>query len=205
MKIIKEPMLNKKPAVNLPKHVEKAADKISSLNETDESLDKPSRFDSVDFENSNSTENQADKLARRKKERAENARRKAEENKKAAAQMQEELKSAKESAEAEAKAMQEKFKCLEVFRRISSGAKVPRKDEQKLMEFDHKLYELAKQLAAMKQERSKKVYDSLWEDEEEQGSLEEESSIEARDTAASSFTVQETEAVAEAPPSVDTD
>ena len=148
-------------------------DKTISPQLPEDKSQNPPRFDSADFDSMRDM-SASEKLDRRKKERAEAARQKMEENKQNAQQLQEELKQSKESADAEAKAMQEKFKCLEVFRRISSGAKVPRKDEQKLMKFDHKLYELAKQLAAMKQERNKKVYDSLWDDEEENAASEEE-------------------------------
>lgn len=68
-------------------------------------------------------------------------------------------------AETEAKMAEEMGKIMEVFRRVSSGAKVPAKDHQKLMDYDMKLYMAAKQ-AAMLAQQNKKEYDSLWEDEE---------------------------------------
>lgn len=56
-------------------------------------------------------------------------------------------------------------KILEVYRRIASGARVPAKDEQKLMEFSSELYMAAKNMALLR-ERNDKKYDSLWENEE---------------------------------------
>lgn len=68
-------------------------------------------------------------------------------------------------ADAMAKAAAEMGKIMEVYRRIASGAKVPAKDEQKLMEYDFKLYMAAKQAAQIAKQNDEE-YDSLWEDEE---------------------------------------
>ena len=73
---------------------------------------------------------------------------------------------AKQQGEAMAEQAKEISKMMEVFRRISSGAKVPPADEKKLMEFNHELYMAAK-TAAMMAEQNDDEYDSLWEDEEE--------------------------------------
>lgn len=73
--------------------------------------------------------------------------------------------SARQQGETMAKAAEDMVKIMEVYRRIASGAKVPSKDEKKLMDYDFKLYMAAKQAALMAQ--SKEEYDSLWEDEEE--------------------------------------
>lgn len=63
-------------------------------------------------------------------------------------------------------------KIMEVARRIASGAKVPAKDEQKLMEYNMELYMAAKNMAVMNASNKEK-YDSLWdEDEEDQNSEE---------------------------------
>lgn len=60
-------------------------------------------------------------------------------------------------------------KVMAVFRRIASGAKVPAKDEQKLMEYSMEMYKAAKNLATMRiMEEKRKKYDSLWDDEEEE-------------------------------------
>ena len=58
-------------------------------------------------------------------------------------------------------------KIMLVARRIMHGDKVPAKDEKKLMEFDPKLYMMAKNAAAMLEIRKRKEHKSLWEDEEE--------------------------------------
>lgn len=68
--------------------------------------------------------------------------------------------------EVRSKMAEDTAKVMEVYRRIASGAKVPAKDQQKLMDYDFKLYIAAKQAALMAQQ-SDKEYDSLWEDEEE--------------------------------------
>lgn len=73
--------------------------------------------------------------------------------------------SARQQGETMAKAAEDMVKIMEVYRRIASGAKVPSKDEKKLMDYDFKLYMAAKQ-AALMAERNKEEYDSLWEDEE---------------------------------------
>ena len=73
---------------------------------------------------------------------------------------------AKQQGEAMAEQAKEISKMMEVFRRISSGAKVPPSDEKKLMEFTHELYMAAK-TAAMMAKQNDDEYDSLWEDEEE--------------------------------------
>lgn len=60
-------------------------------------------------------------------------------------------------------------KIMAVFRRIASGAKVPAKDEQKLMEYNMEMYKAAKNIASMRiMEEKRKKYDSLWDDEEEE-------------------------------------
>lgn len=76
---------------------------------------------------------------------------------------------AKQQGEALAKQAEEISKIMEVFRRISSGAKVPPQDEKKLMEFSHELYLAAKSAALLAQ--SDEEYDSLWEDEEDSGEV----------------------------------
>lgn len=73
--------------------------------------------------------------------------------------------SARQQSSAMADAAKDLVKILEVFRRISSGAKVPSKDEKKLMDYDFKLYMVAKQ-AALMAELNDEEYDSLWDDEE---------------------------------------
>lgn len=69
-------------------------------------------------------------------------------------------------AETQAKMAEELGKIMEVYRRVASGAKVPAKDLQKLMDYDMKLYMAARQ-AAMLARQNDEEYDSLWEDEEQ--------------------------------------
>lgn len=70
----------------------------------------------------------------------------------------------RQSCENAAKAAEEIAKCMEIARRIASGGKVPAYDEQKLMEFSYEIYQMAKQMASMRQQEGKE-YDSLWDDE----------------------------------------
>lgn len=72
---------------------------------------------------------------------------------------------AKHQSEAIAKAAEDMAKIMEVYRRIASGAKVPHEDEQKLMDYDFKLYMTAKQ-AALAAQQNDEEYDSLWDEEE---------------------------------------
>lgn len=58
-------------------------------------------------------------------------------------------------------------KMMEVARRIMKGGIVPASDEKKLMEFSMELYQAAKNIGAMVQNRKKEEYDTLWGDEEE--------------------------------------
>lgn len=76
---------------------------------------------------------------------------------------------ARQQGKAVGKAYTELGKCIETARRIASGASVPAKDEQKLMEFSMEMYLAAKNAAMMKKNKSDEEYDSLWEDEENDG------------------------------------
>ena len=75
--------------------------------------------------------------------------------------------SSKQQSDAMADQAKEMSKIMLVARRIMHGDKVPPKDEKKLMEFDSKLYMMAKNTAAMLEIRKRKEHKSLWEDEEE--------------------------------------
>lgn len=75
--------------------------------------------------------------------------------------------SADQQGDAMAESAKEQSKIMEVARRIMHGDKVPAKDEKKLMEFDYKLYAMAKNAAAMlKLQKDRKEHKSLWDDEE---------------------------------------
>lgn len=74
----------------------------------------------------------------------------------------------KQQGDALQEAAMEVGKIMAVFRRIASGAIVPGKDEQKLMEYSMEMYKAAKNLATMRiMEEKRKKYDSLWKDEDE--------------------------------------
>ncbi|MCM1257366.1 MAG: hypothetical protein NC307_05895 [Roseburia sp.] len=58
-------------------------------------------------------------------------------------------------------------KIMEVARRIAKGARVPAKDEQKVMDYSMELYLASKNMAMMNTHNKKEKYDSLWDDEDE--------------------------------------
>ena len=72
---------------------------------------------------------------------------------------------ARQQSEAIAEYAETMMKILELFRRIAKGDQVPPADEKKLMEYDPKMYMLAKNMALMNQNAEKEKHDSLWEDE----------------------------------------
>lgn len=74
------------------------------------------------------------------------------------------LESTKQQTEAMAEEAQDLAKIMEVARRIAKGAKVPGKDEQKLMEYSMEMYQAAKSMAMMNEQKEK--YKSLWKDDE---------------------------------------
>lgn len=59
------------------------------------------------------------------------------------------------------------MKCLEIFRRIAKGDKVPATDERKLMEFDGKMYMMAKNMSVVHMGKEGEKWDSLWDEESE--------------------------------------
>ncbi len=70
-----------------------------------------------------------------------------------------------QQAEALEESAAEEMKCLETARRISRGDNVPAQDEQKLLEYNYKMYMMAKQSYMMAREHEDDK--SLWEEEEE--------------------------------------
>lgn len=75
----------------------------------------------------------------------------------------------RQQCDAMARKSENDAKCLEIARRMARGDKVPPKDEQKLLEFSSEMYQVAKLMAAMAKKEKPKEYDSLWEDEDENG------------------------------------
>lgn len=78
---------------------------------------------------------------------------------------------AEQQADAYADAAKDMQKIMLVARRIMHGDKVPAKDEKKLMEFDYKLYAMAKSAGAMAKLKDRKEHKSLWEDEEKKENI----------------------------------
>lgn len=77
------------------------------------------------------------------------------------------LEEGREAADAAGKAAADQRKIFEIARRISRGDKVPPRDEKKLMEYDFKLYQMAKMSAMLNEKKKHKEHKSLFEDEEE--------------------------------------
>ena len=77
------------------------------------------------------------------------------------------MESAKQQGEAMEDYVADMGKIMEVARRLMKGAIVPPTDEKKLMEYSMELYQAAKNIGAMEQQKKKEEYDSLWKDEEE--------------------------------------
>ena len=79
------------------------------------------------------------------------------------------MESAKQAGEAMEKSAADMGKVIMVFRRLANGDIVPQTDEKKLMEYEYKMYQVAKnmQMMAQQAEKERKKHKSLWEDEEE--------------------------------------
>lgn len=73
---------------------------------------------------------------------------------------------AQQQGETLSEAAKDVSKCLEIARRIAAGGKVPAEDVKKLMEYNSQLYMQAMNAAAMNKHKSNKVYESLWEKED---------------------------------------
>ena len=71
----------------------------------------------------------------------------------------------KQQGDAMEEEMKNLGKIMIVFRRLAKGDIVPLTDEKKLMEYDDKMYQMAKNMQAMAQQLDKE-HESLWEDEE---------------------------------------
>lgn len=83
--------------------------------------------------------------------------------------LQEQMESAKEAAEGTGEGFEDMAKALEIARRLMHGDRVPGADEKFLMDFNKDMYMQAKSMQLMAQNEDSKDYDSLLEDEEEDG------------------------------------
>lgn len=73
----------------------------------------------------------------------------------------------RQQSDAMAEKIEEEAKCMEIMRRIAHGDKVPPYDEQKLLNFNAEMYQMAKNLALLAENEKREEHDSLWEDEDE--------------------------------------
>ena len=79
---------------------------------------------------------------------------------------------AKQQGEAMEESVEDLGKIMEVARRLMDGDIVPPTDEKKLMEYSMELYQASKNIGALMKQKESKEYDSLWEEEEETGEVE---------------------------------
>lgn len=91
---------------------------------------------------------------------------------------QEELEKMAENADAQAEGIKDMGKMIEIARRICKGDHVPPKDEQKLMEYNFKMYMAAKNMANMVANKHPKDWESLFDDDEEKSEVGETSEAE---------------------------
>lgn len=94
---------------------------------------------------------------------------KSEEMRSLAEMYQEQLESAKKAAEAAGEGFEDMGKALEIARRLMHGDIVPSSDEKFLMDYNKDVYMAAKNMQMMAQNEKSKKYDSILEDEDEEG------------------------------------
>ncbi|MBD5146579.1 MAG: hypothetical protein HDT21_11825 [Ruminococcus sp.] len=75
--------------------------------------------------------------------------------------------SAKQQRDAMAEKAEEDAKCIEIMRRIAHGDKVPPYDEQKLLDYNAEMYQMAKNMALLAENEKRKEHDSLWDEDDE--------------------------------------
>lgn len=77
------------------------------------------------------------------------------------------MESCKSQDEAIKKAGEDMAKILAVFRSMCNGDIVPASDEEKLIAYDPKMYQLAKSAQAMAQQAEREEKESMWDEDEE--------------------------------------
>lgn len=77
------------------------------------------------------------------------------------------MEASRQQADAAEKYYEDIGKIMEVARRIMKGGIVPPQDEKKLMEYSMELYQAAKNIGSMEQQKKREEYDSLWEEKTE--------------------------------------
>lgn len=83
--------------------------------------------------------------------------------------IQEQMESAREAAEGTGEGFEDMARALEIARRLMNGDRVPGSDEKFLMDFNKDMYMQAKSMQLMSQNEDSKDYDSILEDEGEDG------------------------------------
>lgn len=77
------------------------------------------------------------------------------------------MEASRQQADAAEEYYEDMGKIMEVARRIMKGGIVPPQDEKKLMEYSMELYQAAKNIGSMEQQKKREEYDSLWEEKTE--------------------------------------
>ena len=73
----------------------------------------------------------------------------------------------KQQSDAMAEKAEEEAKCIEIMRRIAHGDKVPPYDEQKLLNYNAEMYQMAKNMALLAENEKRREHDSLWDEDDE--------------------------------------
>ena len=77
------------------------------------------------------------------------------------------MEASRQQADAAEEYYEDMGKIMEVARRIMKGGIVPPQDEKKLMEYSMELYQAAKNIGSVEQQKKREEYDSLWEEKTE--------------------------------------
>lgn len=77
------------------------------------------------------------------------------------------VETSKQQSDFMAEKAEEDAKCIEIMRRIARGDKVPPYDEQKLLNYNAEMYQIAKNMALLAENEKRKEHDSLWDEEDE--------------------------------------
>lgn len=77
------------------------------------------------------------------------------------------VETSKQQSDFMAEKAKEDAKCVEIMRRIARGDKVPPFDEQKLLNYNAEMYQIAKNMALLAENEKRREHDSLWDEEDE--------------------------------------
>lgn len=72
----------------------------------------------------------------------------------------------KQQSDFMAEKAEEDAKCIEIMRRIAHGDKVPPFDEQKLLNYNAEMYQIAKNMALLADNKKREEHDSLWDEDD---------------------------------------